>query len=309
MQRFLSLLFILVFGAVSSVSFAQDTTKVTSVDPDLLALQNSRIPKEYVIRSIVVTGVTTLDTAIVLSISGLQRGDKVMLPGSDVFSKAITNLWRQRFFSNVEIFITGVKDDFIDLELVVIERPKLGNFDFIGIKKSEKEDLISKINLVKGTIITENTKRNAREVIEKYYYDKGFMNVQIDIEEKKDPAFINANALTFYIEKRNKVRVNEVNFYGNETVSDLKLKKQMKGTKEMSKVTLNPDETPSPYGKNEKLSFSEYMKDIGFLSITKTKNLLDPYFRFKLFSGAKFDQKKYDEDKEKVLDYYKGTNE
>ena len=304
MQRYLSFLLFLAFSAVSSVSLAQDTTKVTSVDPDLMALQNARIPKEYTIRSIKVTGVTTLDTAIVISISGLQPGNKVMLPGSDAFSKAITNLWRQRFFSNVEIYITAVKDDLIDLEMNVTERPKLGNFDFFGIKKSEKEDLISKINLVKGTIITENTKRNAREVIEKYYRDKGFMNVQIDIQETKDPSYINANALNFYIDKRNKVRVNEINFYGNETVTDLKLKKQMKGTKEMSKFTLKPDQTPSPYGKNERMSFGEYMKDLGFLSVTKTKNLLDPYFRFKLFSGAKFDRTKYQEDRDAILQYY-----
>ena len=37
---------------------------------------------------------------------------------------------------------------------------------------------------------------------------------------------------------------------------------------------------------------------------SKTKNFLDPYFRFKLFSSAKFDAKKFDEDKEKLLDYY-----
>ena len=46
------------------------------------------------------------------------------------------------------------------------------------------------------------------------------------------------------------------------------------------------------------------MHDWGFLSLTKTKRLLDPYFRFKLFSGAKFDPKKFEEDKIKILDYY-----
>jgi outer membrane protein insertion porin family len=109
----------LLCSGLATVVVAQDTTKVSSVDPDLLALQTAKIPKEYTIRSIRVTGVTSLDTAIVLSISGLQVGDKVMMPGSDVFAKAINNLWRQRFFSNVEIYITAVKDDFIDLELNV----------------------------------------------------------------------------------------------------------------------------------------------------------------------------------------------
>lgn len=304
MQRYIFLVLVVLFSAVTSVAVAQDTPRVTSIDPDLLALQTARVPKEYTIRSIRVQGVTTLDTAIVLSISGLRTGDKVTIPGSDVFAKAINNLWRQRFFSNVEIYITAVRDDFIDLELNVAERPKLGNFTFYGIRKSEKEDIIAKLNLVKGTIITENTKRNAKDVIEKYYQDKGYMNVQINIEEAKDPAFINANSLSFYIDKRNKVRVNEINFFGNETVSDLKLKKQFKETKEMSKFTLNPDETPSPYGEQERMAFKDYVKDFGFLSITKTKNLIDPYFRFKLFSGAKFDRAKYEEDKIALLQYY-----
>jgi len=304
MQRYLSVAFVSLLCVATSVCFSQDSSKVTSVDPSLLGLQNARVPKEYTIRSIRVTGLTTLDSAIVLSISGLQKGDKVMIPGSDVFAKAISSLWRQKFFSNVQVYITALQDDYIDLELNVVERPKLGAFNFIGPKKSEREELQGKIGLVKGTIITENTKRTAQEVIQKYYRDKGYMNVSVQIEERKDPTFVNANSLVFYVRKGNKVRVEQVSFYGNQAVSEVRLKKQMKGTKEMSKVTLHPAQTPSPYGVNEKMSFHDYMKDLGFLSPSKTKNFIDPYFRFKLFAGAKFDQKKYDEDKEKVLEYY-----
>lgn len=303
MQRYLSLSLVSVLCALSSICFSQDTSKVTSVDPGLLALQNARVPKEYTIRSVKVTGLTTLDTAIVLSISGLQVGDKVTLPGSDVFSKAITNLWRQKFFSNVQIFITAVQDDNIDLELNVQERPKLGTFEFVGIKKSEKDDLKGKVQLVKGTIITENSKRTAQEAIEKYYRDKGFMGVNVRVQEKKDATIPNANSLTFYINKGTKVHINEINFYGNESVSGLKLKKQMKGTKEMSKFTLHPDDASGKFGENKKMSFGEYIRDLGFLSPSKTKALIDPYIRFK-FSSSKFDQKKFDEDLDKVIEYY-----
>ncbi|HEY1114857.1 MAG TPA: POTRA domain-containing protein [Chitinophagaceae bacterium] len=305
MQHLLSRISILLFSVctLTVTASAQDTTQPTSVDPALLELQNARIPKEYTINSIKVTGANFLDTAIVRSISGLQIGDKVQIPGSDAFAKSIGNLWRQRLFSNVQIFITAVRDETIDVEINVQERPKLGNFKFIGIRKSEAEELQGKIGLAKSTIITENTRRNAVEAIQKYYTDKGFMNVKVRIEEKPDPAFVNANSLTFYVDKGQKVRINEVSFFGNETVPDLKLKKEMKGTKEMAKVTLNPTEVPSPYGTNERISFEEFMKDLGFLSPTKIKNYLDPYFRFKL-SSAKFDAKKYAEDKEKILDYY-----
>src|SRR4051794_24763852 len=210
MQRYLALVFVSVICAFASTAYSQDTNKVTSVDPNLLTLQNARVPKEYIIRSVRVTGLTSLDTAIVLSISGLQPGDKVMIPGSDVFSKAIANLWRQKFFSNVQIYITAVHDDFIDLELNVIERPKLGSFQFIGVKKSEKEELQGKIGLVRGTIITENTKKNGIEVIQKYFREKGFMKVDVVIDEKPDPTFKNANSLVFHVEKGPKVRVDEV---------------------------------------------------------------------------------------------------
>ncbi|GAC1418636.1 MAG: POTRA domain-containing protein [Flavisolibacter sp.] len=305
MQRYLSGVFILILSALTSFVFAQnDTTKITSVDPGLMALQSAKVPKEYTIGAVKITGLSTLDTAIVLSISGLQPGDKVMLPGGDLFSKSITNLWRQRFFSNVQIFITSVHDNTINIELNVQERPKLGNFKFIGIKKSDADELKTKIGLAKQTIISENTRRNAIETIKKYYGDKGFMDVSVRIEEKPDPTFVNSNALNFYVDKGRKVHIDEINFFGNGTVSGLRLKKQMKGTKEMSKFTLHPYQSVSTYGNTDKANFGAYLKDWGFLSPSKTKIFLDPYLRFKFFSGSKFDQKKYEQDKESVVEYY-----
>src|SRR5207302_1100030 len=63
-------------------------------------------------------------------------------------------------------------------------------------------------------------------------------------------------------------------------------------------------EKESAYGVNKKISFKQYVKDWGFLSISKTKEYIDPYFRFKLFKSAKFEEKKYTEDKAKVIEYY-----
>ncbi len=281
-----------------------DTSRPTSVDPQLMALANSSVPKEYTIRSIVVTGADNLDSAIIISISGLQVGDKLMIPGSDAFSKAINNLWRQRLFSNIQIFITEVNDDGIGVEINVVERARLGDFKFIGIRKSEAEELQGKIGLAKSTIITETTRRNATEIIQKFYADKGFKNVQVRIDETPDPEFANTNTLTIYIDKGRKVRINEVSFYGNEAVSDLRLKKEMKGTKEMSKITLDPEESAGPFGENAKMTFSEFMKDLGFLSPSKIRNFADPYVRIKLFSGSKFEQAKFEEDIQSVLNRY-----
>ena len=297
-------LLVMAFAAVLSVQ-AQDTTKPTSVDPKILEWENARIPKEYRISSVAITGIKHLDTSIVLSISGIQTGDKFMHPGSDIFSKAIANMWRQKLFSGVQIYVTNIQDDNVAIEISVVERPRLGNFKFIGIKKSDAEELQGKIGLTKQTIITENIRRNVKEITTRFYQDKGFQNISVRIDERPDPSYANSNSMFIYVDKGKKVRIDEVNFYGNELVDGLKLKKQMKGTKEMSKLTLNPSNYKGPYGPSaSKMSFKEYVKDWGFLSLSKTKRVLDPYFRFKLFSSAKFNPTKYEEDKDKIVKYY-----
>ena len=303
MQRFFTRITVFVMIAMVSVP-ALNAQEPVSVDPKLLEFENAKIPKEYTIASISITGIKHLDTSIVLSISGFQVGDKFTYPGTDIFSKAITNLWRQRLFSNVQIFITRIEGSNVSIEISVQERPRLGNFKFVGIKKTDQEELQGKMALAKQTIITENMRRNIVEVGTKYYTDKGYQNVSVRIEEKPDPAFVNSNELIIYIDKGDKVRINEINFYGNTSIDGLRLKKQMKGTKEMSRFTLYPTSDTSRFGTREKYSFSEYTSDWGFLSLSKTKRVIDPYFRFKLFSGAKFDPKKFEEDREKILDYY-----
>src|SRR6266508_467678 len=133
-----------IFLAATILSFfvhaQEDTTKPTSVDPNLLALENAKIPKEYIIAGIALTGVHFLDTSIVLSIANIQMGDKALIPGGDLFSKSIQNLWRQKLFSDIQIYITKVDAEggHVWIEISVTERPRLGNFKFDGARKSEE---------------------------------------------------------------------------------------------------------------------------------------------------------------------------
>ena len=52
----ISVLLIIIISSVLRAT-AQDTTKTTSVDPDLLNLESSRIPKEYTIAGVSITGI------------------------------------------------------------------------------------------------------------------------------------------------------------------------------------------------------------------------------------------------------------
>jgi outer membrane protein insertion porin family len=299
----LSVTVILTVVSVITIHAQEDTSKPTSLDPKLLEWKNARIPREYTIANVTITGIKHLDTSIVYSIANLQPGDKFMHPGADIFGKSIANLWRQKLFSNVQIYVTRVEDEKVWIEINVQERPRLGNFKFVGATKTQQDELITKLSLAKQTIITENTRREIVEKTTKYFTEKAYRNVQVRLEETPDTAFVNSNLITIIIDKGEKVKIDNVRFFGNDNIDDFRLKKQMKGTKEMGKATLHPRNAPSPYGESKPFSFSEYLKEWGFLSLSRTKMLMDPYFRFKM-SGGKFDDKKFEEDKEKVLDYY-----
>ncbi len=276
-----------------------------SVNPALNDIFNSKTPKKYTIAAIEVKGAKSFDKNLIISISGMAVGDEVNIPGTDVFNKAIAKLWKQSLVSNVEINITNLTDNNISVEIDITERPRLLNYSFVGIKKGEKDELETKTALAKDRVLTDDMKLSAVEIIKKFYYDKGFRNATINMVETPVQGNANSVTLTFFIDKGKKVRINSVNFTDNNEICDAKLKKQMKGTKEMSRFTLFPEKVVSPYGDSTKFkTFKEYIHEMGYLYPSKTKEYLDPYFRFKLFASAKFSEKKYTEDKEKVLDYY-----
>ena len=285
--------------------FAQnDTLPAPSVDPALMSIFNAKYPRKYIIADLAVKGNKAFDPAIVISVSGLAVGDEVTLPGGDNFAKAINKLWSQNMFTNINIWITKLEENNIWVEIDAVERPMLADYKFKGIRKTESDELKDKVGLVKSRVVTDNMKLSAKENIIKYYTEKGFRGAAVEIEEKPDAYSPDKTVLTFNIVKGLKVRISEVFFFGNQSAAIPSLKRKLKGTKEMTRITLYPDSAVSPYGPIKTYTAKEFIKNWGFLKPSQIRDFMDPWFRFKLFASAKFDEKKYLEDKEKILQYY-----
>jgi outer membrane protein insertion porin family len=289
-------------AAFSQVTPADSTEQPTSVDVNLENLFSQQTPRKYKVAGITLSGNKFFDTTLLISIANINVGDDIVIPGGDQFARVINNLWKQNYFSNVEIYVTRLEGLNIYLEIQVTERPRLGSFNFKGISKTQAEELTPKVGLIKGRIVTENNRRSALEAIQKYFSDKGYRGVTATIEETKDPKIENSLNITFNVTKGIKVKINEINFAGN-TIPDSRLKKQLKGTKEMSRITLFPPKNAGGFAPLDTLNFRDYLNQKGFLSLSKTKELVDPYIRLKL-SSAKFNEKKFEEDRQKILDYY-----
>ncbi len=260
-------------------------------------------PDVYNIGGIRIAGSKFIDNELLISISGLSPGDNVTLPYDPNISKAVRNIWKQNLFSDINIEAERFVGDKIFLVINITERPRLSKFNFKGIKENDAKDLKDKVGLVKSRVITESTKKSAIERIKRHYSEKGHINTKVRILETPDTALQNMSILTFVIDKGPKIKINQINIFGNDNANTMRLKRAMKGSKEMARLSLYPVADQSVLGKND-ISASSYLKNKGYLSLSKTAQLLDPYFRYKVFSASKFNAKKYEEDKRAIVEYY-----
>lgn len=300
------LLPIITFTIAANCAYAQNGQGLQSMMQQGDGSNTTTTPSfdKYKIGGITVTGTKFLDQDLLISVTGLSVGDEISLKYDEKIAKAIRNLWKQELFSDVSIEATKFIGDKVFINIDVEERPRLSRYNFKGIKKGEAQELSDKVGLVKGKVVTDATKKETIVRIKRYYSDKGFANVKVNALERRDTLTTNSIMLTFDIEKGLKTKINQVNIAGNTNASDSKLKGTLKGTKEMARVSLYRADDVSVYEENDIKSFGEYITDGDWLHPTKTLKVLDPYFRFKLFSSSKFDPKKFQEDKDAMIAYY-----
>lgn len=259
---------------------------------------------KYQIVDIQVVGAETLDPDLLKVVAGLQKGDEITLENDAAITTAMKKLWDQKLLEDVRIDATKVDGNRVWLKIFVVERPKLGNVTIKGVRSTQGTEIKDKLDLANNRMITEALKLDMRETIRKYFTEKGFNNVSVKMEETPNPSRKSFSDLTIHINKGQKIQVNNVNIVGNQNVSSAKLRRSMKGTKEMPRLSLKPTYTTSVYGDDEDRSFKTYVKNWGFLSPSKTLNILDPYFRYNFLAGAKYDKNKYTEDKEALINLY-----
>ena len=289
---------------------AADTTQPQAVSADTTGPSGEVVlpysldaPKEFTVAEVKVTGSKFLDPSLVASVTGIYKGQKIILPG-DGLAEAVKKLWNQHLFAGVAVLIDKIQGDQIYLNVHVTERPRLAHFSFKGIKKTEASELKDKVALIPNNVITGNTTLTAINKIKEYFAKKGYGNTQVDIVKTPNKDLLNNVDLIFVIDKGEKVKVNQIFISGNDNLSDRQLIGQMKGTKERTRISLYPSADRNVYGQKERMSFGDYLKTWGFLSFTDTRTFLDPYVRMKFFSSSKFKEDKYKEDKEKLLSYY-----
>jgi outer membrane protein insertion porin family len=223
--------------------------------------------KKYTINSIEVTGAQNFNEQTVIAFTGLKEGDQIYIPG-DKLSQVTKKLWEQNLFSDIAFYVTNIDGDLVDLELYIVELPKLNEVTVEGVRKAKKKEIIKDNNLNAGVKITKNLLTTTKNYIQKKYRDIGFLNTQVIISTT--PALDStgteiAKNMRIDVNKGERVKVSEIEFTGNDAFSDAKLRRAMKNVKQKNlfRVFKRSKYTESGF-EEDKVSIIKKYKENGY---------------------------------------------
>lgn len=195
-------------------------------------------PKEYTISGIEIECSEYTDKNIVRLLSGINYGDKVQIPG-DKIAEAIKNLWKQSLFEDVKIYLVKTIGDEAFLKITVVEKPRLSKFSFKGnVKKNDADEIRGKIRLIREKVVTDYTLGYIKNIVKDFYVNKGFYHTQVDITSEPDKTSKTPHVIVYInVNKGKKVRIKDLNLYGNTIIPAWKLRRKMSDSKPFKPYT------------------------------------------------------------------------
>ena len=237
-NKILVAILLMVMGFALQASAQQDTLsqqKKVTFDENAPLMNSDETPRLYHIRKVNIHGVTQMSENNLRSIAGLIPGDTIYLPSSFI-SNSISRLWALRSFADVKIGAT-IDGDSVDMEILLKERPRVYSWNFVGegIGTPKKKDLAEKLQLKRNTELSDYIIDKNEKLIKKEFADKGFRNTEVKAIITNDTTGLdNVVHVTFHIDKKEKVKVGEITFDGNNTFSDRRLRRTFKKTHQVS---------------------------------------------------------------------------
>jgi outer membrane protein insertion porin family len=218
-------------------------------------------PQTARILGIDVEGVTTLDKAAVINLSGLLIGDEIPIGApSSKLADAIKSLWRRKQFTDVSIVIDRVTATGVYLKIKVSEASHVSSIEIIGNESLSNKDILKATDKSPGDLISDYDLNLIQKAVKQLYEKDGkqFAKVSATLEPTDTVGY---KRLVLTIKESSAFYVTSVNFIGNKNFTQREL--------------------------------------AGALENTQTKEW------WQIWKSTKFDKKKYEKDKEGLVNFYR----
>ncbi len=264
--------------------------------PSHLFAQRSTQPQEvYKIIGISVEGNTLAEPSAIIANTGLKIGEDLVFPGDQV-AQAVRSLWKLKIFSDVQIVIDRKVGDGVYLLVKVKEFPRFEEAKIYGNDEINSDNIMKKINLVRGQVVAPQDLNLIQKEIKKLYEADGYLLADVKVSSEPVDSAKNRVNIIVTIDEGQDVKVRNIYFSGNRAFEEGDLKGAMKETAEARwwKIFSSHKFDRKKYDEDRKLIVLFYKKngyrDAEILgdSIWYSDDKHDMNIRINMYEGAQY---------------------
>ena len=194
---------------------AEDTDKPT-VDPIFL------------VKKISFQGVKTVSEDMLRTLIQTQVGNEV---SQELLTQDVKSLFKDTgFFSEVQVDTEPFEGGGLEIIYKVVENPKISGINIIGSENLSIGKLKDEITLRPDEIFSDRRRWESEQALKNIYHEKGYylVGIQTHLDTDTNDDETDTVQVTFEINEGPRVRIEEINFIGNENISAKTLQKKLK---------------------------------------------------------------------------------
>ena len=186
----------------------------------------------FLVKKISFEGVKTVSEDLLRTLIQTQIGDEV---SPELLTRDLKSLFKDTgFFTDVQINTQPFEGGGLEIIYKVVESPKISGINFIGNDNLGTGKLKNEITLRPDEIFSDRRHWESERALKNLYHEKGYylVGIQTHLDKSsskdKDDVEVNTVQVTFEINEGPRVRIEEINFIGNELVPANTLRKKLK---------------------------------------------------------------------------------
>ena len=211
------------------------------------------------VRKISFEGVKDASEDMLRTLIQTQTGFEV---SEELLTEDLKSLYKDTgFFSELEIDVRPFEEGGLEIVYKVTESPKISGINIIGNENLGTGKLKDEIVLRPSEIYSDRRRWESERALRQVYHEKGYYLVGIQTHLGDIDTEENTVQVTFEINEGPRVRIEEINFIGNDRVAGSKLEKKLKTR------TGKPFDQPLFEEEDLTLNLRNYYQDLGFAQV------------------------------------------
>ena len=254
----------------------------------------------YTVRKVQVEGNATVNSEILIALSGLQTGMQVDLSSGKI-RESIQKIATCRTIKSITICLSDVDEGnaLATFVVQVEEHPQLADCTISGLTRTEKRSLLEEVTIPNNAVLSPFFIHKITNNIKRFFVKKGFRKVNVRTELIASQKIDKKRTLNILIKKGKKNSVNRIIFEGNHQLASQLLIFQLKALNAAPRFSIFKDIA------YKMITLSPFRKGGILFNLPKNMECVYRYFftHVALFPSI-FTEEKYLTSKENLISFY-----